>query len=94
MSCPICRRPVVRDLTLSAKQEIAHRGCVDRREGQRASEIRRGLDVRSPQPVKAGLYDSAWWAAILSSRRERASRAEVANVLVPLANCPEEGSVA
>ncbi len=94
MSCPICRCPVVRDLTLSANQEIAHQGCVDRREGLRASEIRRARDVRAPQPVKAGLYDSAWWAAILSSRHERASRAEAANVLVALANCPKEGSVA
>jgi hypothetical protein len=48
MPCPICRRPVVRDLILFANEGIAHQTCVDRHEGLRASEVRKRRVRRLP----------------------------------------------
>jgi hypothetical protein len=57
MPCPICRCPVVRDVALFAKEQIAHQSCVDRYEGLRANEVRRKRDPRVLQALQPARLD-------------------------------------
>jgi hypothetical protein len=49
MTCPICRRPVVREPMLFASEGIVHRACAVRRLGLLAAHVRKR--IAWPRPV-------------------------------------------